>query len=117
MQKDIEIVRIKDYIKNPKKNGYKSLHLIVKVPIYSAEGEQKELVEIQLRTIAMDYWSVLEYELYYKKRDNAEIETELKNMQKKLLIWITECWDYEIKSKNLSNQRMRDQNACFMTNL
>lgn len=78
MQKDIEIVRIKDYIKNPKKNGYKSLHLIVKVPIYSAEGEQKELVEIQLRTIAMDYWSVLEYELYYKKRDNAEIETELK---------------------------------------
>ena len=41
-------------------------------------GKQKELVEIQLRTIAMDYWSVLEYELYYKKRDNAEIETELK---------------------------------------
>lgn len=78
MQKDIEIIRIKDYIKNPKKNGYKSLHLIVKVPIYSAEGEQKELVEIQLRTIAMDYWSVLEYELYYKKRDNAEVEAELK---------------------------------------
>lgn len=78
MQKDIEIIRIKDYIRNPKKNGYKSLHLIVKVPIYSAEGEQKELVEIQLRTIAMDYWSVLEYELYYKKRDNAEIEAELK---------------------------------------
>ena len=78
MQKDIEIVRIKDYIRNPKKNGYKSLHLIIKVPIYSAEGEQKELVEIQLRTIAMDYWSVLEYELYYKKRDNAEIEAELK---------------------------------------
>lgn len=80
MQKGIEIVRIKDYIKNPKKNGYKSLHLIVKVPIYSAEGEQKELVEIQLRTIAMDYWSVLEYELYYKKRDNAEIEAELKKI-------------------------------------
>lgn len=78
MQKDIEIIRIKDYIRNPKKNGYKSLHLIAKVPIYSAEGEQKELVEIQLRTIAMDYWSVLEYELYYKKRDNAEIESELK---------------------------------------
>ena len=77
-QDDIKVIAIKDYIKNPKKNGYKSLLLIVKVPIYSAEGEQKELVEIQLRTIAMDYWSVLEYELYYKKRDNAEIETELK---------------------------------------
>lgn len=48
----------------------------MKVLIYSAEGEQKELMEIQLRTIAMDYWSVLEYELYYKKRDNAEIEAE-----------------------------------------
>ena len=77
-QDDITLIQKKDYIKNPKKNGYKSLHLIVKVPIYSAEGEQKELVEIQLRTIAMDYWSVLEYELYYKKRDNAEIEAELK---------------------------------------
>lgn len=77
-QDDVMTVARKDYIKNPKKNGYKSLHLIVKVPIYSAEGEQKELVEIQLRTIAMDYWSVLEYELYYKKRDNAEIEEELK---------------------------------------
>ena len=77
-QDDVITVARKDYIKNPKKNGYKSLHLIIKVPIYSAEGEQKELVEIQLRTIAMDYWSVLEYELYYKKRDNAEIEAELK---------------------------------------
>ena len=77
-QDDVITVARKDYIKNPKKNGYKSLHLIVKVPIYSAESEQKELVEIQLRTIAMDYWSVLEYELYYKKRDNAEIEAELK---------------------------------------
>lgn len=50
----------------------------MKVPIYSAEGEQKELVEIQLRTIAMDYWSVLEYELYYKK------ETMRKLKQKKI---------------------------------
>ena len=77
-QDDVILIQKKDYIANPKPSGYRSLHLIVKVPIYSAEGEQKELVEIQLRTIAMDYWSVLEYELYYKKRDNAEIETELK---------------------------------------
>ena len=101
MQKDIEIVRIKDYIKNPKKNGYKSLHLIVKVPIYSAEGEQKELVEIQLRTIAMDYWSVLEYELYYKK-----------NMQKKLQIWTIECWNYEIKLKK-SEQSANVRSECL----
>ena len=52
--------------------------MIVEVPIYSSKGPLKEKVEIQLRTVAMDYWSVLEYELYYKKRDNAEIESELK---------------------------------------
>ena len=52
--------------------------MIVEVPIYSSKGPLKEKVEIQLRTVAMDYWSVLEYELYYKKRDNAEIEAELK---------------------------------------
>ena len=116
-QDDVILIQKKDYIANPKPSGYRSLHLIVKVPIYSAEGEQKELVEIQLRTIAMDYWSVLEYELYYKKRDNAEIETELKNMQKKLLIWITECWDYEIKSKK-SEQSANARSEClFMTNL
>ena len=78
LQKDINIIKVKDYIKNPKKNGYKSLHLIVEVPIYSAQGIQKELVEIQIRTIAMDYWSVLEYQLYYKKKENAEVEAELK---------------------------------------
>ena len=78
LQKDIEIVKIKDYIKDPKKNGYRSLHLIVQVPIYSADGPQKEPVEIQLRTLAMDYWSVLEYQLYYKKSENEEVAAELK---------------------------------------
>ena len=78
LQKDIEILKIKDYIKNPKKNGYRSLHLIVQVPIYSSDGPQKELVEIQLRTLAMDYWSVLEYQLYYKKSENEEVAAELK---------------------------------------
>ena len=78
LQKDIEILKIKDYIKDPKKNGYRSLHLIVQVPIYSADGPQKEPVEIQLRTLAMDYWSVLEYQLYYKKSENEEVAAELK---------------------------------------
>lgn len=50
----------------------------MKVPIYSAEGEQKELVEIQLRTIAMDYWSVLEYELYYKKETMRKLKQNKK---------------------------------------
>ena len=66
------------YTKHPKKNGYRSLHLIVQIPIYSADGPQKELVEIQIRTLAMDYWSVLEYQLYYKKSENEKVAAELK---------------------------------------
>lgn len=73
-----EIIREKDYIKNPKKNGYKSLHMIVEVPIYSSKGPLKEKVEIQLRTVAMDYWSVLEYQIFYKKTENEEVAKELK---------------------------------------
>ena len=69
-QGDVQIIREKDYIKNPKKNGYKSLHMIVEVPIYSSKGPLKEKVEIQLRTVAMDYWSV--------KTENEEVAKELK---------------------------------------
>lgn len=77
-QGDVQIIREKDYIKNPKKNGYKSLHMIVEVPIYSSKGPLKEKVEIQLRTVAMDYWSVLEYQIFYKKTENEEVAKELK---------------------------------------
>ena len=68
-QGDVQIIR---------ENGYKSLHLIVEVPIYSSKGPLKEKVEIQLRTVAMDYWSVLKYQLFYKKTENEEVAKELK---------------------------------------
>ena len=77
-QDDITLIEKKDYIKNPKKNGYKSLHMIVEVQIYSSKGPLKEKVEIQLRTVAMDYWSVLEYQIFYKKTENEEVAKELK---------------------------------------
>ena len=77
-ESDLKVLSIKDYIKNPKKNGYKSLHMIVEVPIYSSKGPLKEKVEIQLRTVAMDYWSVLEYQIFYKKTENEEVAKELK---------------------------------------
>ena len=78
LEHDITLIERKDYIKNPKKNGYKSLHMIVEVPIYSSKGPLKEKVEIQLRTVAMDYWSVLEYQIFYKKTENEEVAKELK---------------------------------------
>lgn len=65
-QDDLTIVKVKDYIKDPKPNGYRSLHLIVKIPVHLA-GEKEEIpVEIQLRTIAMDFWASLEHDLKYK---------------------------------------------------
>ena len=66
-QDDIILVQKKDYIANPKPNGYRSLHLIVKVPIYLAHEKRIMKVEIQLRTIAMDSWATLEHQLRYKK--------------------------------------------------
>ncbi len=66
-QDDITLIEKKDYIKNPKANGYRSLHLIVKVPIFLAKEKRAMKVEIQLRTIAMDVWASLEHQLRYKK--------------------------------------------------
>ena len=66
-QDDIELIAKKDYIANPKENGYRSLHLIVAVPIYLVNEKRTMRVEIQLRTIAMDSWATLEHQLRYKK--------------------------------------------------
>lgn len=78
-QDDIELVRVKDYIKSPKANGYRSLHLIVKVPIFLANEKRMMNVEIQLRTIAMDFWASLEHKMQYKKdlEDADAIRAEL----------------------------------------
>lgn len=66
-QDDIILVRKKDYIENPKPNGYRSLHLIVEIPIFLANEKRMMKVEVQLRTIAMDSWATLEHQLRYKK--------------------------------------------------
>ncbi len=66
-QDDITLIEKKDYIKNPKPNGYRSLHLIVTVPIFLSDEKKLMKVEIQLRTIAMDSWASLEHQLRYKK--------------------------------------------------
>ena len=65
-QDDITLVTRKDYIEVPKENGYRSLHLIVKVPVFLSERRLEMEVEVQLRTIAMDFWASLEHQLHYK---------------------------------------------------
>lgn len=66
-QDDVRLIEKKDYIKNPKPNGYRSLHLIIAVPIFLANEKREMKVEIQLRTIAMDFWASLEHQMRYKK--------------------------------------------------
>ncbi|MDP4551958.1 GTP pyrophosphokinase family protein [Alkalihalobacillus macyae] len=65
-QDDIKVINVKDYVENPKPNGYKSLHLIVEIPVYLSKGPEYVKVEIQIRTIAMDFWASLEHKIYYK---------------------------------------------------
>ena len=65
-QDDIRVLRVRDYIRNPKPNGYRSLHLVVEVPVFLSEGRLLVPVEVQIRTIAMDFWATLEHTLRYK---------------------------------------------------
>jgi putative GTP pyrophosphokinase len=65
-QSDIKVLSVKDYIKNPKQSGYKSYHMIVSIPIYLSERKVDAKVEIQIRTVAMDFWASLEHKINYK---------------------------------------------------
>ena len=66
-QDDVRLIEKKDYIQNPKENGYRSLHLIVEIPIFLSDEKKWVKVEVQFRTIAMDFWASLEHKLRYKK--------------------------------------------------
>lgn len=73
-QDDIKVFRVKDYIKTPKPNGYRSLHLILEVPVFLKEGKTPVKVEVQFRTIAMDFWASVDHKLRYKKNMKNEEE-------------------------------------------
>ncbi len=83
---DFTIIKQKDYIKNPKPSGYRSYHLIVNVPVYLSTKKQYAPVEIQIRTIAMDFWASLEHQLKYKPSTSItpEISEELKECAERI---------------------------------
>ncbi len=76
-QDDILVIEKKDYIKNPKKNGYRSLHLIVETPIFLQKEKRMMKVEVQFRTIAMDFWASLEHRMHYKKNLDDKMQEML----------------------------------------
>lgn len=83
-QDDITILKIKDYIKTPKTNGYRSYHMIVEVPVFFTEGKVPMRAEIQIRTIGMDFWASVDHQLRYKKKLNAD-EANIAAIEKELL--------------------------------
>ena len=94
MQNDITVISVKDYIKHPKESGYKSYHMIVSVPIFISDKVFDVRVEIQIRTIAMDFWASLEHKIYYKfeghapeyiSRDLRECAEIVSNLDAKML--------------------------------
>lgn len=70
-QSDISVISVKDYIVNPKPSGYKSYHMLVTVPVYLSDRIENTKVEIQIRTVAMDFWASLEHKIHYKFEGNA----------------------------------------------
>ena len=76
-QNDITLIEAKDYISHPKPNGYRSFHMILDVPVYMSSGKQTAPVEIQIRTIAMDFWASLEHQLHYKSTGDPKIAATL----------------------------------------
>ena len=93
-QDDIKLVEKKDYIKNPKESGYRSLHLIVEVPIFLENEKRAMKVEVQFRTIAMDFWASLEHKLRYKKDLDENI---LEKLSKDLTECALKCADLDHK--------------------
>ena len=79
-QDDVTLLEEKDYIRNPKPNGYRSLHLILQVPIFLTTEKKLVRVEVQFRTIAMDFWASIEHKMHYKQDipENDSITEELK---------------------------------------
>ena len=79
-QDDVRLIARKDYIQNPKENGYRSLHLIIETPVYFSTGKELIRVEIQIRTVAMDFWASLEHQIRYKNNspEVRKIAGELK---------------------------------------
>lgn len=97
-QNDVTLLRRRDYIKNPKSSGYQSLHLIVEVPIFLSDGSSPIPVEIQIRTIAMDFWASLEHKLKYKS-DNEVAE----DVRYRLKICAKAIQELDTEMQNINN--------------
>ena len=119
-QDDLKVLSIKDYIKKPKESGYKSYHMLVSVPIFLSDGPIDTKVEIQIRTIAMDFWASLEHKIYYKFEGNApeHISRELKEcadmvseLDDKMLSLNEEILTFKAVTEELEQKKALEQSS------
>lgn len=104
-QDDITLLETKDYIKNPKPNGYRSLHLLVGIPIFLSSGKKEMCVEVQIRTVAMDFWASTEHKIKYKK-DIADRE----NVTNRLRICAEKVAALDLEMQEIGREIAREQN-------
>lgn len=108
-QDDIRLIDRKDYIKNPKPNGYRSLHLIVEIPVFFAEEKKFMQVEVQFRTIAMDFWASVEHKIYYKK----EIDCNTVQLTEKLRLCADNIDKIAAQLEDISKEiELQEKNGC-----
>ena len=105
-QDDISLILEKNYIRNPKPNGYRSLHIVVDVPVYMSQGKLYIPVEIQIRTVAMDFWATLEHGIRYKATD--EVPQSIVEQLRSCADVITET-DYKMQAIFLALQQLHDK--------
>lgn len=109
---EIVMVKKRDYIKEPKANGYRSLHIVVTLPVHLSTQIERVPVEVQIRTIAMDFWASLEHNLYYKKGPSE--------MKEDLQIQLRECadeiFDVDIRMQKIHDKLHSDENGRQLTN-
>ena len=107
-QDDVKLIQVKDYIKNPKPNGYRSFHLIIEIPIFLKDEKKDMRVEVQLRTIAMDFWASLDHKLSYKK-DIPEEEAKL--LRQELLECAQISADLDVRMGEIKNRIVNKENT------
>jgi len=97
-QEDVKLLKRKDYIQHPKENGYRSLHIVVSIPVFLADRVEVTPVEIQIRTIGMDMWASLEHKIRYKNNTNTE------DYKDKLKECAVEISDVEAKMQTIHSE-------------
>ncbi|NHN30552.1 GTP pyrophosphokinase family protein [Paenibacillus sp. S3N08] len=124
-QSDLKILEIKDYIKNPKPNGYQSLHLLIEIPVFMSDRQEQVCIEVQIRTIAMDFWASLEHKIFYKYNQAvpdrllqelkaaADSATALDQQMERLHTEITEIKEGNLELEEEERNQIRISNQQF----